>query len=124
MDRRTRLAEIFADTERFIKEKPVLSQSAESSCKGTKLYDLHRKRAKGILNTAAVNGVDILITDAFGCEAFANDPHTVAEAWRDAVSDYRKFFSAIEFAVYCRPYETENLKTFERIIGSKYDNNK
>ena len=86
-----------------------------------KLYDLHLKRAKAILNTAAANDVDILITGAFGCGAFANDPYTVAEAWRDAVSDYGKFFSAIEFAVYCRPNETENLKTFERIIGNRHD---
>lgn len=89
-----------------------------------KLYDLHLNRAKGILNTAAVNGVDILITGAFGCGVFANDPHTVAEAWRDAVNNYREFFSAIEFAFYCRPYETENLKIFERIIGSRYGKNK
>ena len=89
-----------------------------------KLYDLHLRRAKGILNTAAIHGVDILITGAFGCGAFANDPHTVAEAWRDAVSDYGKIFSAIEFAVYCRSYETENLKIFERIIGNRYGKNK
>ena len=82
-----------------------------------KLYALHLKRAQAILNTAAANNVDILITGAFGCGAFANDPHTVAEAWRDAVSDYRNLFSVIDFAVYCRPYETENLKTFERILG-------
>lgn len=104
-----------------LRREPVNQYNPESG-KGVKmtpekLYDLHLRRAKGILNTAAIHGVDILITGAFGCGAFANDPHTVAEAWRDAVSDYGKIFSAIEFAVYCRPYETENLKIFERIIG-------
>lgn len=84
-----------------------------------KLYTLHLKRARHILSTAAANNVDILITGAFGCGAFANDPHTVAEAWRDAVRKYMYFFAAIEFAIFCRPFETENLKTFERIIGQK-----
>ena len=89
-----------------------------------KLYDLHLKRAKAILNTAVVNDVDILITGAFGCGAFANDPHTVAEAWKEAVHDCRNVFSAIEFAIYCRPFEEENLKIFERIIRGSYGKNK
>lgn len=97
---------------------PNLRREPVNQYNPEKLYDLHLRRAKGILNTAAIHGVDILITGAFGCGAFANDPHTVAEAWRDAVSDYGKIFSAIEFAVYCRPYETDNLKIFERIIGA------
>lgn len=89
-----------------------------------KLYDLHRKRARAILNTAAVNNVDVFITGAFGCGAFANDPHIVAEAWKEAVHDYRNSFSAIEFAIYCRPFEEENLEIFERIIGGSYGKNR
>lgn len=76
------------------------------------LYSLHLKRAKHILHIAAANHADTLVLGAFGCGAFANDPNVVARAYRDAVADYSLFFKLIEFAVYCRGYETENYDAF------------
>ena len=81
------------------------------------LYELHLKRAKHIMHIAAANGADALVLGAFGCGAFANDPKVVAEAYRDALSDYRQYFRLIEFAVYCRPGENENYDAFREMIG-------
>ena len=39
------------------------------------------------------------------------------------VREHMQFFAVIEFAIFCRPFETENLMTFERIIGKSYDKN-
>ena len=82
------------------------------------LYSLHLKRAKHIMHIAAANGADALVLGAFGCGAFANDPNVVAEAYRDALADYRKLFQLLEFAVYCRPDETANYDAFRGMIRS------
>lgn len=76
------------------------------------LYDLHLKRAKHIMTIAAANGVDMLVLGAFGCGAFCNDPNIVSEALFSAADEFVKCFDMIEFAVYCRPYETENYEAF------------
>ena len=80
------------------------------------LYKLHLKRAKHILHIAAANKAEALVLGAFGCGAFANDPKTVAEAYRDALQDYKRYFQCIEFAVYCRVDETENYDAFKRTL--------
>ncbi len=80
------------------------------------LYEIHLQRARHILHIAAVNQVDILVLGAFGCGAFCNDPDTVAPAMREAVEDYRGLFDVIEFAIYCRDYETDNYKAFAQHI--------
>lgn len=78
------------------------------------LYSLHLKRAKHIMHVSAAKGADALILGAFGCGAFANDPITVAEAYDEALKEYRQYFRLIEFAVYCRPNETGNYDAFKR----------
>lgn len=82
------------------------------------LYKLHLIRAKHIMHVAAANNADALILGAFGCGAFANDPNAVAKAYKNALQEYRKYFGLIEFAVYCRPGETENYEAFKRIIST------
>ena len=81
-----------------------------------KLYDLHLSRARHILHIAAANGVDIIVLGAFGCGAFQNDPNIVAKAYRDALKEYGKRFDVIEFAIYCRDYETENYDEFKKVL--------
>ena len=76
----------------------------EESLKGYAVHPLH---------VAAANGAEILVLGAFGCGAFANDPHYVAAAYRDALEEYLEWFSVVEFAVWCKGYETENYKAFE-----------
>ena len=81
-----------------------------------KLYDLHLSRTKHILHIAAANGVDIIILGAFGCGAFCNDPNVVAKAYRDALKEYANKFYVVEFAIYCRDYETENYVAFNNVL--------
>jgi uncharacterized protein (TIGR02452 family) len=54
----------------------------------------------------------LLILGAFGCGAFANDPSIVAQTYRNAIDSYRARFDLIEFAIYCRDYETVNYDAF------------
>lgn len=77
-------------------------------------YDLHLQRAKHILHAAAVNREDILVLGAFGCGAFRNNPVPVAKAFHDALKEYRKYFRVVEFAVFCKGYETRNYDAFKR----------
>ena len=87
------------------------------------LYNLHVKRARHILHVAAYNKVDILILGAFGCGAFQNDPYCVAKAYHSALNEYISRFDLIEFAIYCRDYETENYTAFKNEIicnGDRY----
>ena len=92
--------------------KPVRMDSGQ-------LYALHVRRARHILHIAAYNKADILVLGAFGCGAFANDPQTVASAYQTVCADYRKWFDVIDFAVYCRDYETENYDSFLRELSLK-----
>lgn len=80
------------------------------------LYQLHLKRAKHILHIAAAHQVDAIVLGAFGCGAFANPAGVVAKAYRDAVDEYKKYFRLMEFAVYCRPDETENYDAFKKAL--------
>ena len=81
------------------------------------LYRLHLKRAKHIMHTAALSNEDILILGAFGCGAFENDPGTVARAMNDALTEYRKYFTAVEFAVYCTERDMRNFNIFSKTIA-------
>ena len=81
------------------------------------LIQLHIKRAKRIMRVAASNGVEVLILGAFGCGAFENDPWAVAKAYRAALPEYRHYFRRIEFAIYCRRYETKNFDAFKQILS-------
>lgn len=57
--------------------------------------------------------MNILVLGAFGCGAFMNDPNIVAKAYSTALEDYLFCFDQIEFAIYCRPWETENYDAFQ-----------
>ena len=80
------------------------------------LYRLHLQRAKHILHVAALNHADVLVLGAFGCGAFANDPHVVAKAYADALKENKGRFRCIEFAIYCQPHETVNYDAFKRAL--------
>lgn len=66
---------------------------------GNSLYEIHLKRLRRILDVAAEDGNEIIILGAFGCGAFRNEPHIVAEAMMNVVKHYRHVFKAIVFAV-------------------------
>lgn len=78
----------------------------------TRIFDIHRQRARHLLAVAASEQVDCLVLGAFGCGAFRNDPYLVANAWHEAINEYRTYFDLIEFAVFHMPYESENYEAF------------
>lgn len=80
------------------------------------LYNLHLRRARLILKAAHLENVDVLVLGAFGCGAFRNNPRVVAKAYKEALKDYAFLFKEIEFAIYCRQYETENYDAFAEVF--------
>ena len=80
------------------------------------LQRIHEQRARQILAVAAANGVDILVLGAFGCGAFRNDPKVVAKAYANVLESMKDLFDLVEFAIYCRDYETENYDAFRKTL--------
>ena len=78
----------------------------------TRIYDIHRRRARHLLTVAAAQGARCLVLGAFGCGAFRNDPYLVASAWHEATEELRGHFDLIEYAVFHMPYELENYEAF------------
>ncbi len=66
---------------------------------GNSLYELHYKRMIRILDIAALEKCDVIILGAFGCGAFKNEPHIVAEAIMNVVKHYRFCFKKVVFAI-------------------------
>ena len=81
-----------------------------------RLRALHERRLRRILDIAAANGEEAVILGAFGCGAFRNDPAVVSAAAAAVVPHYRDRFKVIEFAVYCRPGDTQNFDVFNRAL--------
>lgn len=81
------------------------------------LLKLHEKRLSRIIEVAVAGGNEVIILGAFGCGAFENNPKVVAQASRNVIEKYRKCFKTIEFAIYCREYETENYDAFCRAFS-------
>jgi len=105
-----------------LRENPNNSFNQEGTNSAVKLsdeelYSLHLKRARCILKAAELERVDVLILGAFGCGAFRNDPRIVAKAYKEALKDYTFCFKEIEFAIYCRQYETENYDAFKEAFN-------
>ena len=82
------------------------------------LLKMHESRGKHILDAACKNEAEVLILGAFGCGAFSNPPEVVAEAYRQLLPDYRHAFRTIEFAVFCRDFETKNYEVFNKVLGA------
>ena len=80
------------------------------------LYQLHVKRARRILDVAALNHAEVVILGAFGCGAFRNDPIIVAQAYKNVLPEFIRHFRTIEFAVYCRPGDDSNYQAFKSTI--------
>ena len=81
------------------------------------LEALHQKRDRRIFDVAVQNKVDVLVLGAFGCGAFRNNPAVVAKVMLSLAREYQHQFKTIEFAVYCRSFDDENYRAFERELG-------
>ena len=81
------------------------------------LLKMHESRGRRILDAACKHGADAVVLGAFGCGAFSNPPEVVAAAYKNLLPDYRRAFRAIEFAVFCRDFETQNYDVFAAALG-------
>lgn len=80
------------------------------------LRNLHIKRMRRILDIAKAEKEDVVILGAFGCGAFYNPPHVVAEAMKIVVKEYQYDFKTIEFAVFCTPKDMKNYEVFKKMF--------
>ncbi len=103
-----------------LRERPANQYNTGDTIKvqisDNELLALHEKRARKICSSAIANGVEILILGAFGCGAFQNDPHIVAQAYKNVLPDFAHYFHTIEFAIYCRPADSINYDAFKSTI--------
>lgn len=83
--------------------------------------ELLRRRIRGILQVAVNQHIDILVLGAFGCGAFCNSPHVVAEAFKEVLKDYRYSFKEIEFAVYCSQADRTNYDVFSDVFLNSFE---
>ncbi|MDE7120814.1 MAG: TIGR02452 family protein, partial [Oscillospiraceae bacterium] len=82
------------------------------------LGELHEQRARHMLSVALAHHIEILILGAFGCGAFRNNPHIVAQAYRNILDEpaFQNKFRHVAFAVYTTPRERENFQAFQRVF--------
>ena len=59
----------------------------------------------------------LIVAGDLGCGAFRNDPKVVAKAYASVLKDCRYHFDLIEFAIFCRDFETENYDAFVEALA-------
>ena len=104
-----------------LRERPSNAMNPNAGTRAAKitkaeLLDLLEKRIEKIFAIAAQNGAEVLILGAFGCGAFCNPPEIVAKAFATVQERYSGCFKTIEYAIYCRDYETANYDEFCRMM--------
>ena len=84
--------------------------------------DLLQKRIDRVLAIAQSYGHSVLVLGAWGCGAFANDPHRTAVDFRQALeSDYSGAFSDIVFAITDWSPERRFLGPFRDVFAANHD---
>lgn len=79
--------------------------------------NIMRHRVRRIFEVAAQENAEVLILGAFGCGAFRNPPDIIARVFREVTEEYRHTFRAIEYAVYCKDFESENFRIFRETFS-------
>ena len=83
-------------------------------------YDNLRKKIRAQLQTLKDAGIRHVVLSAFGCGAFRNPPHVVAECYRRVIESYKSHFDVIAFAIIGKPkFPEKNFLEFKRILMSK-----
>lgn len=108
-----------------LRERPGNAMNPSSGKQAVKIDNvdlkaLHTKRANRILDIAKNNGAEVIILGAFGCGAFQNPPHIVAEGILEAIKQHIYDFKVIEFAIYCSPRDSQNYQVFHKYFHSSF----
>ena len=81
-----------------------------------KFYEEMREKIKGMLDLLLFHKQYYVILGAFGCGAYGNPPHNVAEIFRNLLrKEYKGQFAKVVFAIIDNRY-TDNRKVFEEIL--------
>ena len=104
-----------------LRPTPSNVMNPDSGDKAVKLTDdelikILEPRVRKIFDVASFYKNDVLILGAFGCGAFMNPPKLVAEVFNKVMKDYIRKFEVIEYAVYCRDFETKNYEAFHKVL--------
>ena len=85
----------------------------------SELAELHRNRARHLLTVASANHDEVLVLGAFGCGAFRNNPHVVAQVYQEVLNspEFKNRFLHVEFAVFHTARETENFNAFQQVFS-------
>jgi uncharacterized protein (TIGR02452 family) len=84
--------------------------------------DLLQKRIHRVLAIARSYGHSVLVLGAWGCGAFANDPHRTAIDFRQALeNDFSGAFSDIVFAITDWSPERKFLGPFREVFAANYN---
>lgn len=95
----------------------VFSYPAPNFWRGTITSDLAAKvflrRASQIVHRAAELGTEVLLLGAWGCGAYANDPHHVASAFKQAIAEFSGGIQTVVFPIYGNK---ANYQTFREML--------
>jgi len=80
------------------------------------LIEVYRKRYDAVFRAAADNKAEVVVTGAFGCGAYRNDPYLVSEGARLSLETYGRYFEKIVFAIYGRGSENSNYEIFRETL--------
>lgn len=76
------------------------------------LMQFHEFMFERMFKAAAMHGAEVMILGAFGCGVFNNDPKIVSKAAKNIIERFSNYFDTIEFAIFCKEYESENYIAF------------
>ena len=98
---------------------PHLSENPEGYIRKNyvRLRDIFVDRFNRLFASASRAGCTVVVTGAFGCGAFHNDPYMVADALKESIARYSHKFKTIELAVFCSDYEDRNYQAFAETFG-------
>jgi len=70
----------------------------------------------GVIKTAVVNDITVLVLGASGCGAFRHDPWLEAKLWKRALDTYGYYFEHVEFAILPDEKNPDNTTAFVEVI--------
>lgn len=76
---------------------------------------LLQHRIKGMLQTAVICNIDILVLEAFTCCTFCSSPYRMVEMYKEILKEFTYSFRKIEFSVLYTPTVRENYEIFSSI---------
>ena len=70
-----------------------------------------------LLDTLIDAGQRYAVLGAWGCGAFCNPPHEVAQIFREELEQRAGAFDCVVFAIYDAGYGPDNAAVFERVFA-------